>query len=407
MLNWAQRFNIFCFLDNHQYHIKLHQYECLLAVGAQSSINGDHSTLKELDDFLEKTDWAFGHLSYELKNVLFNLKTIKKDAIGFPLFFFFQPQILFIINGEELNIEAPDPDDVYHEILTTSCHIDEEITHPACITPRLTKEAYLEKINQLLQHIQRGDCYEINFCQTFFAREITIHPLMVYQQLSEISPTPFAAFYKLDNRYLICASPERFLQKKGNRIFAQPMKGTAKRYPLFSENAAAMKELQSNLKERAENVMIVDLMRNDLSKFCVDGSVKVRELFGVYTFPQVNQMVSTIEGKTEQNIPFSQIIEATFPMGSMTGAPKKTAVELIDRYEESGRGLFSGSVGYWHQKDFDLNVIIRSLFYNDQTRYLSYMVGSGITIYSDAEKEWEECLLKAKAIKKVLTGSQH
>jgi para-aminobenzoate synthetase component I len=149
--------------------------------------------------------------------------------------------------------------------------------------------------------------------------------------------------------------------------------------------------------------MVVDLMRNDLSKICRPGSVRVDELFGVYSFPQVHQLISTISGTLEKDTSFVNIIEATFPMGSMTGAPKQRVLQLIEQYEPTSRGIFSGAVGYITPVgDFDLNVVIRSLMYNETTKYLSYQVGSGITFYSDAAQEWEECLLKASAIKKVL-----
>ncbi len=231
-----------------------------------------------------------------------------------------------------------------------------------------------------------------------------IDPVSIYQNLIQLSPSPFSVLYKLNNKYLICASPERFLQKKGNRLLSQPMKGTAKR-ALHDEakDKNLKKELQISPKEQAENVMVVDLVRNDLSKICREGTVIVNELFGIYSYPQVHQMVSTVTGEMQENISFSQIVEAMFPMGSMTGAPKKRVMELIDEYENSKRGIFSGAVGYLHQNDFDFNVVIRSIMYNSTNQYLSYLVGSGITFYSDPEKEWEECLLKGAAIKKVLT----
>jgi para-aminobenzoate synthetase component 1 len=221
-----------------------------------------------------------------------------------------------------------------------------------------------------------------------------------------ISPNPFAALYRLHDRYLLCASPERFICKKGLRISSQPMKGTIKRdLSNKSEDEKLKEELKASAKDQSENVMVVDLVRNDLSRICNDGSVKVDELFGIYSYPQVHQMISTINGELKEDILFSEIIEATFPMGSMTGAPKYRVMQLIDEYEEGARGIFSGSVGYVDENgDFDFNVVIRSMMYNASSKYLSYQVGSGITFYSDPEMEWEECLLKGQAIKKVLTS---
>jgi para-aminobenzoate synthetase component 1 len=279
-------------------------------------------------------------------------------------------------------------------------------SYPLTLQQKLIKELYIGKIKQLQQHIIRGDCYEINFCQEFFSEDAMIDPVDIFQKLIAVSPNPFSALYKLYDRYLICASPERFIAKKGSKIFSQPMKGTSKRDLQKKEEDDRLKrELQQSAKERSENVMVVDMVRNDLSKVCTDGSVRVDELFGVYSYPQVHQMISTISGDLKSDIKFSEIIEATFPMGSMTGAPKYRVMELIDEYEVSARGIFSGSVGYISPGgDFDFNVVIRSIMYNASKKYLSYQLGSGITFYSDPEKEWEECLLKGEAIKKVLTS---
>jgi para-aminobenzoate synthetase component 1 len=260
-------------------------------------------------------------------------------------------------------------------------------------------------VRKLQQHIHRGDCYEINFCTAFFANDAVIHPAQVFQNLMQLSAAPFAALYRLDDLYLICASPERFLAKKGVRLIAQPIKGTAARSSDAAEDNRLKTSLQSSRKEQAENVMVVDLMRNDLSKVCESGSVHVDELFGLYSFPQVHQLISTISGTVRKDLSFFDIIQALFPMGSMTGAPKQRVLELIEQYEPTARGIFSGSVGYLSPDgDFDFNVVIRSIMYNATRRYLSYQAGSGLTFYSNAEMEWEECLLKAAAIRKVLTG---
>jgi len=402
MLSWANRFNIFCFLDNQEYSIKPQQYECLLAAGSSSHVSS--ANIKDVDGFLLKNkSWVFGHLSYELKNSIHDLHSDKKDKVGFPVFYFFVPEILLQINGEVLIIEGKDCNKIYREIneQEVKLHSSPSIS----IQQRLTKEQYIQKIRKLQQHIVRGDCYEINYCQEFFAQNAYINPIETFQKLIEVSPNPFSALYKLNDRFLICASPERFIAKKGSRIFSQPMKGTSKRNPdNENEDVQLKEELRQSAKDRSENVMVVDMVRNDLTKVCIDSSVKVDELFGVYTYPQVHQMISTISGELKPQTKFSEIIEATFPMGSMTGAPKYRVMELTDEYEVSARGIFSGSVGYISpEKNFDFNVVIRSIMYNSSTKYLCYQLGSGITFYSDPEKEWEECLLKGEAIKKVLT----
>ena len=266
---------------------------------------------------------------------------------------------------------------------------------------KFSREEYLETVKKLQAHIAKGDCYEICFCQEFFAQNSIINPVNVFRKLSDISPNPFSAFYKYHDKFLICASPERFLKKTGKVIISQPVKGTSKRN---SEKDEVDKiALQSNEKERAENIMIVDLVRNDLSKICVEGSVAVKEFLNIFSFPQVHQMISTITGVLRKNISFAEILSATFPMGSMTGAPKKRVMELIEQYEKTKRGLFSGTVGYISpQGNFDFNVVIRSILYNRENKFLSMQAGSAITFKSIPEKEFEECNLKILAMKKAL-----
>lgn len=406
MLNWANQFNIFCYLDNHHYNFQPHYHECLLAVGVRAYVSSETGNVSDLDLFLSNKTWSFGHLSYNLKDSLHSLSSNKPDPLGFPDFFFFVPEVVLTINGDQLCIEATSPEEIYLQITRQEKHI--EFSHtPLNVQQRITQGEYLEIIRQLQQHILRGDCYEINFCQEFYAEKAVIDPLSIFQKLAAVSPTPFSALYRLDDKYLICASPERYIAKEGGKILSQPMKGTAKRNLQDETDDKRLRvELQTNAKERAENVMVVDLVRNDLSKICKDASVKVDELFGIYSFPQVHQMVSTISGELESNVRFSGILSASFPMGSMTGAPKHRVMQLIEQYEPSSRGIFSGSIGYFDpQGNFDFNVVIRSIMYNASNQYLSYQVGSGITFYSEAEKEWEECLLKAEAIKKVLGSS--
>jgi para-aminobenzoate synthetase component 1 len=243
----------------------------------------------------------------------------------------------------------------------------------------------------------------MNFCQEFFVENLEINPLETYSKLIEISPTPFSVFYKNENKYLISASPERFLKKIGTKIISQPIKGTIKR----GENAEIDLQLRTQLecdeKERSENIMIVDLVRNDLSKTAKQASVKVEELCGIYSFKQVHQMISTISSEIDQETHFVDVIKSMFPMGSMTGAPKIEAMKLIEKFEKTKRGLYSGAVGYINpQGDFDFNVVIRSILYNLDKKYLSFSVGSAITAKSIAESEYDECLLKTEAIKKVL-----
>jgi para-aminobenzoate synthetase component 1 len=405
VLNWAKRFDTFCFLDNHQYQLEPHTMECLLAAGIKRKIRYNAgNALEQLQQFIDAgNNWLFGHLGYDLKNEIEQVSSLHPDRIQFPDLFFFEPEIVIRLNENELFIEADDTEKIFSEIdeqksllLSTSNRIT--------IQNRISKEEYISIINQLKQHILRGDCYEINFCQEFFAEDSVIDPVAIYRKLSAVSPNPFSALYKINDQWLICASPERYLKKQGNQILSQPIKGTSKRIIGDSKKDRLNKEeLWLSAKDRSENVMVVDLVRNDLAKVCEEGTVKVDELYGIYSFPQVHQMISTVSSALKKNIAFTDIIKATFPMGSMTGAPKKRVMELIEKYEKIKRGIFSGAVGYISPDgDFDFNVVIRSIMYNAASGYLSFQAGSGITFYSDPEKEWEECLLKAEAMRKVL-----
>lgn len=410
MLNWGNLFNICAFLDNHQYQLPGHQQECLAGFGRVREIRctpgNNKSSLEQLQQFLETTnDWCFGHLSYELKNEIEQLSSTHESKIGFPVLYFYVPKYVFQLNEQELSIGSFTNDHaiVFKDIIETP--VEKKYAGSSVdVQERISKENYISAIKKIQQHILRGDCYELNYCMEFFAENAAIDPVNVYQSLTNISPNPFSAFYKVNHSYLLCASPERFLRKKGNEILSQPIKGTLKRDKTdTAEDELLKQQLYRSAKDRSENVMVVDLVRNDLSRVCKEGTVKVDELFGIYSFPQVHQMISSVSGKLKNDISFAEIIESTFPMGSMTGAPKRRVMQLIDEYEPMARGIFSGAVGYISpEKDFDFNVVIRSILYNAHTNYLSYLVGSGITWYSDAEKEYEECLLKAEAIRKVL-----
>lgn len=405
VLNWAQQFGTFCFLDNHRYQLAPHSMECLLAAGVKRELTADAgNALTLLQKFIDqKKGWLFGHLGYDLKNEVEILSSFNHDNIKFPDLYFFEPAIIVRLSETELVIEADDPATVFSAIVEAN-GCAESVQTPVIIQNRLSKEAYISIINRLKRHIVLGDCYEINFCQEFFAEHAVINPLSVYKKLGTISPNPFSALYRLNDLWLICASPERFIKREGEKILSQPIKGTSKRILNDEEKDNKSKEdLKKSTKDRSENVMVVDLVRNDLAKICEEGTVMVDELYGIYSFPQVHQMISTVRGHLKKNISFSEIIRATFPMGSMTGAPKKRVMELIEEVEHTKRGIFSGAVGYINPEgDFDFNVVIRSILYNASAKYLSFSAGSGITFYSDAEKEWEECMMKAEAMRKVL-----
>jgi para-aminobenzoate synthetase component 1 len=407
MLNWVQPFNIFCFLDNRQYNFETPAFECLLAVGCKRSIEINAGNAFEmLKDFSSnKNEWLFGHLGYDLKNETEQLGSANFDGVDFPDCHFFLPEIVLELSKGELTIHCDgDSELIFNAIESSDSFIAKKTTHPLVIQNRISATDYISTVKQLQQHILRGDCYEINFCQEFFATDAIIYPLSVYDSLTNISPNPFSALYKLNDRYCICASPERYFKKNGQTIYSQPIKGTAKRNLESIELDELNRQgLITSEKEKSENVMVVDLVRNDLSKVCEQGTVKVDELFGIYSFPQVHQMISTISGRLEESTDWIDVVRATFPMGSMTGAPKKRVMELIEQFEQTKRGLFSGAIGYVTPTgDADFNVVIRSILYNASTNYVSFQAGSAITFYCDAEDEYKECLLKAASMKQVL-----
>ncbi|TMI69240.1 MAG: anthranilate synthase component I family protein [Bacteroidetes bacterium] len=407
VLNWAQRFNTFCFLDNHQYHIEPHTQECMLGAGIKRKINANGlNALDGLQKFIdERRSWLFGQLCYDLKTGNEQVSSIHADEVQFPDLFFFEPEIVIRLNENELIIDSEEPAEIFAEINSQGDERKSQLRSSPVVEGRIPKNEYLSIIRQLRRHILRGDCYEINFCQEFFAEKTIIDPGEVYKRLVSISPNPFSALYRVDDKWLICASPERFLKKQDSRILSQPIKGTSRREPGdLIQDELNREELLHSAKDRSENVMVVDLVRNDLARVCREGTVKVDELYGIYSFPQVHQMISTVSGELKKNVSFNEIIRATFPMGSMTGAPKKRVMELIERYEKTKRGIFSGCLGYISPDgDFDLNVVIRSIMFNALSGYLSFQVGSGITYYSDPEKEWQECILKAEAIRQTLS----
>lgn len=404
MLNWADRFNIFCLL-----HSDAGNYDDgfpeLFAVGSTRALKLDakEKPFDKLNQFIvKKPSWLFGHINYEINT---GITPRFPDTQGFPQGFFFEPQYLFKLNadGVEVLIGKEGARKIAAEIEAMEVV---EALPPAVsgVQSRISREQYLTALQALKGHLKRGDCYEINYCQEFFART-TADPIGLFFALTRHAPNPFSAFYKVNGKYAVCASPERFLKKEGDVLLSQPIKGTAPRNQDPETDEKLKRDLEQSAKDISENVMVVDLVRNDLSRVCVPGSVTVPELFAVKTFPGVHQMISSVTGTLQPHTGIGEILEATFPMGSMTGAPKQRVMELIDQYEYNCRGLFSGSIGFIDPGgDFDFNVVIRTLFYNSDEEYLSFQAGGGITWYSDPEKEYEESLLKTLAIRSILSG---
>lgn len=413
LLIWAQQFDIAIWLDSNNYKQKHSSFEAVLAVDAFSEIASSYQNafnkLKEYQSNIN--DYIFGYLSYDLKNDIEAISSHNFDNLHFPELYFFQPKKLFFIKENTIEIKyisafKNEIDSDLKEINAATNKQQPKYNKQVKIKLRIHKDAYFEKLNSILNHIHRGDIYEANFCQEFYSENSNINPIEVYENLNEISKPPFATFLKIKDKYLLSASPERYLKKVGSTVISQPIKGTEKRAETVEEDLKLIASLEKNPKERAENIMIVDLVRNDLSRSAIKGSVKVDELCKVYTFEQVHQLISTVSCQVSEKINPVDIIKDTFPMGSMTGAPKISAMKIMEELEETKRGIYSGAVGYFTPKnDFDFNVIIRSILYNKTNKYVSYSVGGAITAQSIPEKEYEECLLKAKAMKQVLLNT--
>lgn len=324
-------------------------------------------------------------ISYDLKNNLEKLGS--RNEVKWPI-----PD-LCLIAPEEFKFTT---EKEVHQLLET---FTAQVAH-VNIQARVSKAEYIQRVNKLKQHIQQGDIYEVNYCVEFFANNAQVDPYALFRQYNALSKSPFSCFIKYNNLFILCGSPERFLNRDGNKLISQPIKGTRKR---SNNDAEMIRELENDQKERAENIMIVDLVRNDLSRIAKKGSVNVEELCKVYTFETVHQSISTISCHLKDHTDFDTILQATFPMGSMTGAPKISAMKLIDETENSRRQIYSGSTGYLLPNgDFDLNVIIRTMIYDQKNKYLSFMVGSAITAASDPEKEYEECMVKASGMMRAL-----
>ncbi|PJJ07686.1 para-aminobenzoate synthetase component 1 [Flavobacterium sp. 1] len=409
LVEWGQQFREITFLDSNSFSDEYSSFDCVLAADAFTSIKTDyHNAFEDLKQYQQTTkDWLFGYLAYDLKNNVEHLESNNFDGLDFADLFFFQPKKLFLLKGNQLEIQYlnmcdDEVEEDFNEIVKSQ-KSKVESEDKIIINQRISKDSYIYKVAKLLEHIHQGDVYEANFCMEFFAENAKINPLEKFLKLNEISQAPFTVFFKNNKQFLLSASPERYLKKEGESLISQPIKGTSKRFADPIEDEISKNNLAHDPKERAENIMITDLVRNDLSHTAQKATVEVKELCGIYSFLQVHQMISTITSKMDPKYATVDALRTTFPMGSMTGAPKYAAMKIIEELEETKRGLYSGAVGYFSPNgDFDFNVVIRSILYNEEREYVSFSVGSAITSLSIPEKEYEECLLKAKAMLEVL-----
>ena len=399
LLELSSSRSFFALYTSQGYASKWGEYELLFAWGAKAIF--DTTALK--NGALE-SGWRFGFLGYELRHEFERLSK-GNPAIGqWPEAQFFEPEVVGTLDrAGNLTVYADEPEDVLALVLAS------EKSRKAGNTtldfqPVETRESYLEAVRKLQEHIQRGDIYEVNYCTAFKAEYESLDSAQLFRQMTQATKAPFSAFVKMDQLELLCTSPERYILKKGDQLWSQPIKGTNRR--LAENNHVQERLLVADEKERAENVMIVDLVRNDLSRVAAKGTVQVEELFGVYPFKNVNQMISTVTCKTRAETSNWEIIKATFPMGSMTGAPKISAMELAECYEKTERGIYSGALGYiMPNGDFDFNVVIRSIALDAKQGVASAHVGGAITLLSIPEREYEECLLKAESLLQSAAGS--
>lgn len=397
-LYWANLFSTFCLLDNNQYaHYAYSNFEFCLAVDAIDFFQSE--TFDGLENFKQGKN-VFGYLAYDLKNDVEKLQSNNEDNLQMPLLYFFEPRYLIKIKDNQLIINRNYPEAFHIFDSINQINLPKKYTKQNLhFKTNVAKADYLQNVKKIQDYIYKGDVYEMNYCIEYFAEKVSIDELAVFNQLNTIAKAPFSCFLKFDKFCVLSFSPERFLQKKGKKLISQPIKGTIKKGKTAVENQQLQKQLQNDIKERAENVMIVDLVRNDLSKSAKYGTIKVEELFSIYSFETINQMISTISAEMNAHTNTSQAIKNAFPMGSMTGAPKVRAMQIIEALEQQKRGVYSGAIGYFtKENDFDFNVVIRSLIYEKVKKYLSLQVGGAITYDSIPEKEWQETKTKVQAI---------
>ena len=411
MLHWIAGHRTCLFLDHNGFRYPEPGFDCLAAAGALEQVEAPagkaFALLKEFQN--RAGDWIFGHFSYDLKNEMEDLSSRHFDGIGLPDLHWFRPAVVVRLRGGEAGIGIPGDFEearrIFQEICSCPATASPSLHPGARFSTRMRVQDYLDRVGSIREHIHVGDCYELNFCRESFCEDISLSPVSLFAELNRISPAPFAACYRVGDRWLACSSPERYLKKSGPRLWSQPIKGTAPRGKDEQANARALASFSSSLKERAENIMTVDLVRNDLSRVAARDTVKAEEICRIEPFAQVFQMISTVTCQIREGLHPVDAVAATFPMGSMTGAPKVRVMQLIEELETTRRGLYSGAVGYFDPEgNFDLNVVIRSILYHADSRYLSFHTGSAITFHSDPRQELLECGLKAAALQQAVTG---
>ncbi|MBU6324116.1 MAG: anthranilate synthase component I family protein [Bacteroidetes bacterium] len=397
----AERESVSLLLGGHDFPDQYGKYLILLALGAEEIVepSSGENAFDALERACRKDGWWFGHLSYDLKRATHGLESSNPAYIPWPDLFWFRPRIVFAVRRDEPHVLK-----VYGSRIP---ELPQEIVHTEAMrvprfNPSQDPEAYRRSIETIKNDIRKGTYYELNHCLEFRGVYEDLNVAEAWQRLSEVAPAPFSAYYRCKDKVALCASPERFLARRGDMLISEPIKGTAPRGMDEASDQMAIQELSSDEKNRAENVMIVDLVRNDLSRACIPGSVHVPELCAIRSYAQVHQMTSVVCGQSLPGVSMAEHLKNTFPMGSMTGAPKHEVMQHIERYESFRRGLYSGTIGYMEPGgDFDFNVVIRTLQYEAHSGRIAYHTGGAITWDSRAMQEWEECSWKARGILKV------
>jgi para-aminobenzoate synthetase component I len=384
---------------------------CLRAIEHAHDAEWGIETLDGLSNF--DGQWTYRIISYDLKDKLERIAPNLKNVHAMPMALTIFPSHVFKFRVDD-DVEGFQILFGDFTELANACHLmikkirqafDSETTamqtiEESRLRPTITEVSYREALEKIKMHLLRGDIYEVNYCQEFKGNSRLLDPFEVWLQLLQNTSAPFAAYMQHGDWVLLCASPERFLQRKGQKLLSQPIKGTKKRSADPIEDDQLKSALRHSAKDRSENIMIVDLVRNDLARLAEKDTVFVKELCAVYSFKTVHHLISTIEATIPRETNLSAILQATFPMGSMTGAPKISAIQIAESLESFRRGWYSGSIGFVDPNgDFDFNVIIRSVIYNSKNHTLTCGVGGAITVASMAEAEYEESLLKANAIR--------
>ena len=381
----------------------------LLAVGVEDAYvveDGAQIQWEELKDWMAASkDWLFGWIGYDARLSLHRFAEECLVASAMPALMLVKPKHVARITRGGYEMVKGEWKEEWNHWLTADSTDEAFLRHNEGIElkPGISASEYNRHAKDLMHQIQLGNVYEANYCIDFQSTQRLENPVMTWKKMNALTQAPFAGYAQYGAYHVLSASPERYLKREGNRVISQPIKGTSRRGSSTEEDEQLKVSLAHSKKERAENVMIVDLVRNDLSRCAVRGSVRVDELYGLYTFPTVHHLISTVSCDVDETCTWVDLIQATFPMGSMTGAPKISAMNWIDKHERLSRGIYSGALGYIEPGgNFDFNVVIRSLQYNSEVPVITSNVGGAITSLSDVESEYDECLLKSSAVLRAL-----